>query len=457
MRGIECALHVLERVRAGGLASEALRESGKKMSPGDLTLASSLVYIALRREAMWRAVYEGFMDGGKGRPRRPIPKSGRPEGRRPGASTVPRMVQDCLLLGTAGILELRHFAQGVLVNALLEHMKSAGQDRYVPLVNAVLHSVGEAGAERVDRMRRSPSLEERAIWAGIPEWSLPAWTRTWPRAELQQLLDLMPQAPASTLRVTPGRRAGLMALLEEAGLEAEPSDLSDALHLRSTVLPTSVPGFDQGWCTVQSEGSILAASLAQKFYHGGLILDMCSGRGVKAGQMLQALPGARLEGWELSPGRHRNALREMKRLGLEGRAVFRCGSALDIDPAEAPSLVLLDAPCSGSGTWSRKPESKWRMDWARLDRVVKTQRDLLERAFALCAPGGIIIYVTCSLLRQENENVVAGSLAGHRECAELPAPWTGGPFRRGRPWGTYIWPATPWLDGFYCSIIIKKS
>ena len=85
-------------------------------------------------------------------------------------------------------------------------------------------------------------------------------------------------------------------------------------------------------------------------------------------------------------------------------------------------------------------------------------KDLLARALDLCAPNGIIIYVTCSLLRQENENVVAEVLSGRADGVEVPSPWgASGPFRRGRPWGAYIWPASPWLDGFYCSIIMKRA
>ena len=165
-----------------------------------------------------------------------------------------------------------------------------------------------------------------------------------------------------------------------------------------------------------------------------------------------------MECWELSRGRHLSAAREMRRLGVEARAELRCGNALELEPREAPTLVLLDAPCSGSGTWSRKPESKWQLSWSRFDRLVSVQKDLLARALDLCAPNGLRIYVTCSLLRQENENVVAEVLAGRADGVEVPSPWgTSGPFRRGRPWGAYIWPTLPWLDGFYCSIIMKRA
>ncbi|MCR5347001.1 MAG: RsmB/NOP family class I SAM-dependent RNA methyltransferase [Fretibacterium sp.] len=473
MRGIEGALQVLEQTRQGGkdpapaggksggarrsagngvlFASEVLRKLSEDMTPGDRTLASSLVYAVLRRQEMWRAIYEKFLKDPRG------------------DESLPPFIRDCLLLGTAGLLELRHFAGGVLVNGLLDHLKARSQKRWVPLVNAVLHNVGEKGAEQMEALRRSPAPEERALWAGVPVWSLPAWTRTWQRPDLNRLFDLMPLPPRSSLRPAPGKRDELLKVLGEHGMKAEPSPLSEAVHLEGTVLPAEVPGFDRGDVTVQTEGSILAASLAARLFKGGgCILDLCSGRGVKGGQVLQMCPDARLEGWELSEGRHKSALREMRRLGVAGRAKLRRGSALELEPLEPPSLVMLDAPCSGSGTWTRKPDSKWRLDWDRLDRLSAAQRNLLERAVALCAPRGIILYITCSLLRQENENVVAEVLAAHPECAELPVSPEDGtaagpseaagtrPFHRGRPWGTYIWPETPWLDGFYCAVIMKK-
>lgn len=451
LRGIEGALFVLGKVREGKFASEALRSAGSGMKPADLSLASSLVYIVLRRTELWRTVYEGFMKGGRN-------KSAGRDGRTvKDPSSLPQIVRDCLLVGTAGQLELRRFAKGVLVNALLDHLKSNGMKGWVSLVNAVLHSVGERGAERLERIRKSASADERAMWAGVPVWSVPAWVRSWQRADLNALFDIMHRQPMSSLRAAPGRKEELLSLLEERGIEASASDASDAVHLRSTVMPREVPGFDDGLCTVQNEGSIMAASIVKKFYKGGLILDMCSGRGVKAGQILQECLDARLECWELSEGRHKNAEAEMKRLGVGGRAVMRCGDALELEPSERPSLVLLDAPCSGSGTWNSKPDAKWRLNWAELDRITGTQRKLLRRAFELCAPGGVILYITCSLLRQENEEAVADAMADRPGCAALSVPLDGEAVRRGRPWGAYIWPATPWLDGFYCAAVRLNS
>jgi 16S rRNA (cytosine967-C5)-methyltransferase len=82
---------------------------------------------------------------------------------------------------------------------------------------------------------------------------------------------------------------------------------------------------------------------------------------------------------------------------------------------------------------------------------------LLKRALTLIETGGIIIYVTCSLLRQENENIVAEALSDCPESVVLDVPWKGRHTRPGRPWGTYIWPVLPWLDGFYVAVIVKRA
>ena len=448
MRGIEGALLALQSVRDGRFIGSTLRSLGNEMPAKELSLASSLAYAALRRESLWKTVFETYTKekggAGAGKLRKLHP-----------------LLSDCLLVGTAGLLELRHFAGGVLVNGLLEILKKRGQERAVPTANAVLHNVSRDGAEVLEKFRRSPRLEERAMWAGIPGWTLPAWKKTWGGEELNELFGLAQISPRASLRTPPGERDEVLASLRQKIATAEdmpePSDLfPDSIRLASTALPTLLPGFGEGRVTLQTESSMLAASLVKDFWRGGPVLDMCSGRGVKAGQIAQALPAAPLECWELSPGRHLAAEHEMKRLGV-GRVRLRTGDALSLEPLAQPAVVLLDAPCTGSVTWNRKPEFKWKLDWAKLDRICATQKSLLKKALTLVKTGGIIVYVTCSMLRQENENVVAEVLSERTDCAVLDVSWTGRHLRRGRPWGSYIWPSLPWLDGFYAAVILKKS
>ncbi|MDR1377978.1 MAG: RsmB/NOP family class I SAM-dependent RNA methyltransferase [Synergistaceae bacterium] len=449
MRGIEGALFVLRRVKAGRLVSEALRSLGGEIAAPELSLAASLAYAVLRRESLWRALFGAYVKK---------ERSGKPQGLDP-------TVSDCLLLGTAGILELKNFAKAALVNGLLEILKSEGRAKAVPMVNAILRNVDRGGLTAMEKLYRSSQTKDRALWAGVPEWTLPTWNRSWNNEELFELFELMQIPPRGSLRVAPGKRGEVLDLLKSHGMEGVPSDLfPESIRLASTVLPTLVPGFDRGLVTMQTEGSMLAASLVTQFARpNGLVLDMCSGRGVKAGQIAQFLnsgvlgSGARLECWELSSERHLAAVREIERLGIQDRVTLRLGNALSLVPPEKPSVILLDVPCTGSGTWNRKPESKWKLSWAKLDKFHALQSSLLRRALTLAEAGGIIIYVTCSLLRQENENIVAEALANQEGCIVLDVPWEGSHLRRGRPWGTYIWPNLPWLDGFYASIIMKRA
>jgi 16S rRNA (cytosine967-C5)-methyltransferase len=124
-----------------------------------------------------------------------------------------------------------------------------------------------------------------------------------------------------------------------------------------------------------------------------------------------------------------------------------------LEPVKKPSLILLDVPCSGSGTWNRRPESKLRTNRSTLDGITRLQTNLLNRALSLIESGGVIIYSTCSLFREENESIAANALA----CGArfLPLEIKGNFQRRGSPFGVYIMPSLPWLDGFYTAVIMK--
>ena len=442
MRGIEAALKILtSNLSTGAFASEALRKLAdrEKMKAPDISLASSLIYIVMRRKELWEKIAAKFLRS---------------------EEKLPAQVYTSIITGTGGILELRRFSEGVLINGILEYLKRKNSfARYVSLVNAVLRKINESGESLLEGFGKSLTIEDKAVYAGIPVWTLPAWLKTWSRPELSEIFGMMLQPSCATLRVSPGKREELTQLLDSNEIHYHPSDISDAIRLTSSILPANVPGFSNGLCTVQSESSILAASLVKRFYEDGGILDMCSGRGVKAGQILQDCPDANIECWDLSEPRLKSAEGEFSRLGLSGRAKLRAGDAVKLIPEVSPSFVVLDAPCSCSGTWTRKPESKWRLDWAKLDGLAGLQAKLLDHAVSVCEPGGYVLYITCSLLRQENENIAAQILVKHPDCADMSSliGWKGGMFRKGKPYGMYIWPKNSWLDGFYCALILRRK
>ena len=429
MRGIEGALLVWREIKKGGFASEILRKKAAGMSSENLSLCSSLIYAALRRSNLWEDIYSRFIK-----------------------AEISQNVSDALIIGTAGLLELKHFEPAPLVSGIVNEVRKI-EPKACGLVNAVLRKVETEGVQLLNKIKSSPRISEKALVAGIPKWVIPLWLKSWGNEGVNELLSYAKVRPYSSLRAN-GDTESVIKKLREMKLNAWQSPLiPKSIRISSTVFPASLPGYADGEFSPQTESSMMVGGLLSRFYKGGHVLDMCAGRGVKALQFAQEETNASIECWELSENRTKAAINEAKRLKIEKNILFRTGDALKLEPLKRPSIVLLDAPCSGSGTWNRRPESKFRTTRSALDGVTKLQANLLNRALSLIEQGGVIIYSTCSLFREENENIAANALA----CGArfLPLEIKGDYLKRGSPFGIYIMPSLPWLDGFYTAVIMR--
>lgn len=424
--GIGAALGLLGAVRRGAFASQALRDLD--LAPTDRTLAASLIYSCLRRLNLWEHLAFSYL---KPRPGKFSP-----------------FVRDALTLGAAGILELRHFAPAVLVNGLVEWTK--GQDRGgARVVNAVMRRLLEEGPVRLAQLEKDLSIESLALRCGVPLWVARRWQKDYGTDEARRLMALQNEPAALSLRLSPGIDPHQEAeTLGQAGFDAVPSPLlSESLRLTSSALPTALPGYDEGRFTAQSESSMIVGREAAALLGEGRLLDMCAGRAVKAGGILQASKNLTLEGWDLSSSRITAGQAELDRLGVGGRAELRCGDGLQLEPQVQPDAVVVDAPCSASGTWRRHPEAKWRLTEEKLASLADLQLGLLRRACDLVKPGGAVLYATCSQMVDENQGVLKALLAQRpMEVEPLTACWSGS--ENGKD-GTVLTPVTPWSDGFY--------
>lgn len=440
MRGIEAALECRREVRKGAFAAEALRKLGGAMENPDRVLASSLLYAASRRESLWKHLLGLFL-------RKPLHALS--------AETV-----DALLVGTAGLVELRRFSPNALVSALVGHVKAGRSPHEAALVNAVLRKVGEESPKILEKMGRSTDVKEQCLFRGIPSWVGRRWMDDWGKEQARNLWKLTSMKPYMSLRLNrPEKRDAFLAGLERANVHAWPSPLvSRGFRLASNPYPPSLPGYPEGWVTPQTESAMMVVEAFLELLEGGPVLEMCSGRGVKSGQIFSRLPGnTPVESWELSPGKVASARSEMNRIGMSNRAVFKVGDALALEPDRPPKAIFLDAPCSGSGTWKRHPESKWRLSPERLAKMAKIQAALLERAFRLVQPGGIVVYCTCSLFREENEQVVGAVLGSGSDMVEMPLVLPAGTSVRGKPYGRVLLPSLPWIDGFFVAAFMKRA
>ena len=224
--------------------------------------------------------------------------------------------------------------------------------------------------------------------------------------EAEACLAALNRDPVLTLRVNRARtsRAAVVAALREAGIPARAGEgrLSVQVEDRAGLFDSEV--LRQGLAEVQDEGSQAVLALCRP-RRSERWLDFCAGSGGKA--LGLAAAGARVTAWDASASRLAELPRRARRAGL-AVAVARAepvGALFD--------GVLVDAPCSGSGALSREPGARWRSDDAALERYAAVQGQVLARAADLVRPGGALVYATCSLFREEGEEVVVRFLEGH--------------------------------------------
>ncbi|MEC7839636.1 MAG: RsmB/NOP family class I SAM-dependent RNA methyltransferase [Chlamydiota bacterium] len=203
-----------------------------------------------------------------------------------------------------------------------------------------------------------------------------------------------------------------------------------------------LPEFKKGFFEVQDEGSQLLAELV-KVTPGQLVLDYCAGAGGKA---LAIAPHMQQQGQLFLHDIRENALYEgrkrLKRAGVQNAQIIKANSPQLKNLKKKMDWVLVDAPCSGMGTLRRNPDMKWRFDEHTIPKLVGLQRVIFEKALSYLKPEGYIVYATCSMLQEENQNQINHFITTYD--LEIAAP----PFQS--------WPTTDGMDGFYAVVLKKK-
>jgi 16S rRNA (cytosine967-C5)-methyltransferase len=169
-----------------------------------------------------------------------------------------------------------------------------------------------------------------------------------------------------------------------------------------------LPGYEEGAWTSQEEGS-QAIALALEAKPGDVVLDACAGRGNKTG-LLARLAGENVDAADLHPKKLERLAKELARIGVAARKTYAVDWAAGTGDVTGPyDRILVDAPCSGTGTIRRRPEILLRRTAGDLAALTKLQRAILARTSTLLRPGGTLVYAVCSILREEAEDVVAGA------------------------------------------------
>ncbi len=308
------------------------------------------------------------------------------------------------------------------------------------LVNGVLRNA----------LRRQPEWQgwieaDAQARHAFPAWWVERVRRSHPQA-WQEVLAASNTRPPMALRVNP-RRATLPeveAALADAGLECRRLD-NDALVLARPLAVARLPGHAEGRLSVQDAGAQWAARLLGA-QDGERVLDACSAPGGRAAHILERA-GADLLALELDPARAVRVERNLARLGLRAELkVADCRRLATWWDGRSFDRILADVPCSASGVVRRHPDIKWLRRDSDIANFAAQQAEILEALWRTLAPGGTMLYVTCSVFDEENAGQVARFCLRHADAERLPI--------RGNP-DLQLLPCAD-HDGFYYALLRKR-
>jgi 16S rRNA (cytosine967-C5)-methyltransferase len=328
--------------------------------------------------------------------------------------------------------------------------------------------------EDEQRVLANTNLTGAATWiqGDYPEWLHGSLSAQFGDETVREGQALAMRAPVdlrvNSLKATRGKV--LKTFARQGAIETPYSPLGVRLPAREGGARSpnveSDPSHGRGWFEVQDEGSQIAALLAGAGPRMQ-VADICAGAGGKtlaiAAQMQNT---GQIYAYDADPVRFRPIFERLKRAGARNVQTLPPGEASALDALEGRmDLVLIDAPCSGTGVWRRRPDAKWRLTPAQLAGHIATQRALLLRAASLVKPGGTLAYVTCSLLPKENGRQIEAFLEsnqgfspiGMNALSENALSQTLQSAAPCAPAGILLTPARHRTDGFYIALLRKSS
>jgi 16S rRNA (cytosine967-C5)-methyltransferase len=301
--------------------------------------------------------------------------------------------------------------------------------------------------------------------ADLPEWIVERLQRQWPDEEIYALGRALQQPAPLDVRVNTLRadRDSVLQALAKEGLKAEPTPYSPiGIRIHGRPALNRNPLFLDGSIEVQDEGSQLLGFLLAPRRHE-LVVDFCAGAGGKA-LMLGAMMNSqgRLYAFDVSTARLARLKPRLARSGLSNLHPYAIRNEHDTKVkrlAGKIDRVLVDAPCSGLGTLRRNPDLKWRQSPAALAELTAKQGAILHAAAGLVKTGGRLVYATCSVLAEENQDIVAAFLSRHPDFEAIPAAVALAEQRIDLPMEMYLQlkPHVHGTDGFFAAVLQRKA
>jgi 16S rRNA (cytosine967-C5)-methyltransferase len=398
--GVTEARHVAAEIcadlRRGELLDMSFDRQSARLDPRDRRFTRELTYGTLRRRAWLDALLDARVRGGLAR--------------------LDPDVHELLRLGAYQLLYMRSVPAYAAIAQTVELAKrrhGVGPSR---LANAVLRRLdregggGGRGGAALDVDTPADPIDALALVESHPRWLVARWVARWGEEETRRLLQANNLEAPLVARPIHAVREQVEAMLEAAGITVADAPLvPDSIVLASPVSAlTELGAFRQGLFHMQDPASTLVTKYAA-IPEGAQVADVCAAPGGKSIELSRRARAVLSS--DLSFARLRRVIENAQRMELS--AVFAYVADARRPALRSVDVVLIDAPCTGTGTFRRHPDARWRIKPSDLAVMAALQREILRATSSVVAPGGLLVYSTCSLETEENDAQVERFLSDH--------------------------------------------
>ena len=356
-------------------------------------------------------------------------------------------VETCLYVGLYQVLCTR-VASHAAISETVTAAKQLGYEALSGVVNAILRRVSRETSEFQTALAQAH---------GLPSWLYKRLKKDWPE-QLEQLTNTLKQTAPLTLRVNTRQisRDDYLEILHEQEIAAEACTVSAVgiVMLQNVHIP-DLPGFDEGVFSIQDEHAQLCATLLPNL-DGKVVVDACAAPGGKTAHLLEKFQPKKLIALDQDAKRLLRVSENLERLQLnqEAQVEILAADATTWNASEAVDCIVLDAPCSAIGVLRRHPDIRLLRQSSDIQQTVALQQQILQQMWQQLKVGGTLLYITCSVLKAENEQQMQQFFAEHQNAKEVKIDANWGITQL---YGRQLLPQEGRGDGFYYCRIEKTA
>lgn len=438
MKQRQLALKILGEVEEGSFLNLALKKQLRGLPEQERRFVAALLYTTLENKGRIDYVIDCFTKGKR----------------------IHKFVRNVLRLGVCQLMFFETVPQSAAVNESVKLMEKSPKRQLKGFVNAVLRNIAENMGKIAYPSQEEQPAQYLSVLYSYPLWLAEKYLSEYGFDFAEEMLSYHKQAADTCVRANRLKITGqeLLLKLEGRGYACRAGQyVPDCFYIRNMTGIDELDLFQKGLLAVQGEASMIVAEAAQ-VQPGQAVLDACAAPGGKTAYLAQFAP-KRLEAFELHE--HRVALMQenFERLGVRAECKVWDASVFCPENRQAFDCVLVDAPCSALGLLYRKPDIKYTKTAEEIAQLSQTQKSILTACAEYVKPGGRLVYSTCTMSREENEENIAWFLANfpqYRE-ANLAAMLPERLMSRARGGSIQLFPHLDGIDGFFLAVLEREN